>query len=110
MPTSAPKTGQQPVSEPDSLRLSALVDAGPEAISIIDGDWRYVYVNLAFERLSRSSDDIVGKRKWVVFPYLRGTPFENQLHGVMAERQATELEFPGERATYQIHVMPFGDG
>lgn len=99
-----------PVTEPDALRLSALVDAGPDAISIVDGQWRYVYVNLAFERLSRSSDAIIGKTIWEVWPQLLGTPFEAEMRDVMRKRQATGLEYRGERGTYQIQCMPFGDG
>jgi two-component system cell cycle sensor histidine kinase/response regulator CckA len=112
MPTSAPnpRTASS-ISEPDSLRLSALVDAGPEAISIVDGEWRYIYVNHAFERLSRTTnDDLTGKTMWDVFPQLLGTAYEKQLRDIMADRLATDLQFRGERGTYDVHVMPFGDG
>ena len=43
MPTSTTPNKVQAlpaVIEPDVTRLSALVDAGPEAISIVDGEWR----------------------------------------------------------------------
>jgi two-component system, cell cycle sensor histidine kinase and response regulator CckA len=112
MPTSAGTPPEQHVrvDEPDSARLSALVDAGPEAISIVDAEWRYVYVNLAFERLSRLTDEIVGKKMWDVFPQLLGTPMEQRLRDIMTARQATTLEFRGDRGSYDINVMPFGDG
>jgi PAS domain S-box-containing protein len=99
-----------PFSEPDSAKLSALVDAGPDAISIVDGEWRYTYVNLAFERLSGSSDAIVGKSMWEVFPYLVGTPFAQRLHDAMNSRAPALLEFHGERGAYDVNIMPFGDG
>lgn len=112
MPTPAVKTpqGTSVVAEPDSLRLSALVDAGPESISIVDGAWRYVYVNLAFERLSRSSDDVIGKSMWDVFPLLIGTPYERALRGIMEQRQASEFEYRADRGTFEVQAMPFGDG
>ncbi|MEX2153248.1 MAG: PAS domain-containing protein [Gemmatimonadaceae bacterium] len=113
MPSSAvnrPQTATN-VTEPDSARLSALVDAGPEAISIVDGKWRYTYVNLAFERMSRSaSEDLIGRDMWEVFPQLAGTPFADVLREVMKERHSARLEFHGEQGTYDIQTMPFGDG
>jgi PAS domain S-box-containing protein len=107
--TQVPRTAA-PITEPDALRLSALVDAGPEAISIVDGSWRYVYVNLAFERLSQSSGEIVGRTMWEIFPRLLGTPYEQELRAIMDKRLATEMEYRGERGTYEIQAMPFGDG
>jgi PAS domain S-box-containing protein len=101
---------RDPITEPDSARLSALVDAGPEAVSIIDGEWRYVYVNLAFERLTGWSDDVVGKTLWDVYPRLLGTPFEVLLRDVMKGRQTATLEFHGERGVYDVRTMPFADG
>jgi PAS domain S-box-containing protein len=99
-----------PLVEPDALRLSALVDAGPEAISIVDGTWRYIYTNLAFERLSRTGDEIIGKTIWQAFPNLVGTDFEREMRDVMERRQSAHLEFRGERGTYDVQIMPFGDG
>jgi PAS domain S-box-containing protein len=86
------------------------VDAGPEAISIVDGAWRYVYVNLAFERLSQSGDDVIGKTMWDVFPQLVGTPYERELRDIMERRQATGFEYRGEKGTFEVQAMPFGDG
>jgi len=98
--------------EPDAARLSALVDAGPEAVAILDADWRYVYVNIAFERLSRqSAGSLVGRSLWSVTPQLVGTAFEKELRGTMDERRTARLEFQGADGNrYDIHAMPFGDG
>jgi len=112
-PTSAgmtPTELQAPVTEPDATRLSALVDAGPEAVSIIDGDWRYVYINLAFERLSQSSDDIIGQTMWDAFPHIVGTPLEQELRELMRHRQPTEMRQRINGKSFDIRVMPFGDG
>ena len=107
--THAPPASR-PFAEPDAARLSALVDAGPDAISIVDAEWRFTYVNRAFERLSQSTSAIVGQSLWVVFPYLTGTPIERQLRDAMTARKPTMLEFQGERGSYDINVMPFADG
>jgi two-component system cell cycle sensor histidine kinase/response regulator CckA len=98
------------VIEPDVTRLSALVDAGPEAISIVDGDWRYVYVNLAFERMSQTSDEIIGKSMWEAFPQLIGSAHEAELRELMRHRKPTELEYRVGGKTFDIRAMPFGDG
>ncbi len=113
MPTSAARQGPNArLREPDATRLSALVDAGPEAIAILDGEWRYVYVNMAFERLARTSAErLIGAELWALAPELLGTPFEVQLREVMRERRATRLEFsPPQGESYDIHAMPFGEG
>ncbi|MEX2177919.1 MAG: PAS domain-containing protein [Gemmatimonadaceae bacterium] len=105
-------TIRKPMAEPDAVRLSALVDAGPEAVAILDGEWRYVYVNMAFERLIRLSPEaLIGKSIWAVTPQLLSTPFEQELRGTMANRRSARIEFQGaDGQRFDIHAMPFGDG
>lgn len=114
MPSSAtdPKRTQSLHVEPDAARLSALVDAGPEAIAILDGEWRYVYVNHEFERQIRAAGEtLIGEDIWSITPALLGTRFEQELRDVMQQRQPARLEFLWEGGrTFDIHAMPFGEG
>jgi two-component system, cell cycle sensor histidine kinase and response regulator CckA len=98
--------------EPDAPRLSALVDAAPDAIAIVDGRWRYQYVNRTFEGLiRRDSPDLIGLDVWSLTPQLVGSPFEAELKQVMREHRPTRLEFHSPQDNwYEIHAMPFGDG
>ena len=111
-PPAARKTNPPPVSEPDAARLSALLDAGPEAVAIIDGAWRFVYVNLAFERMSRmSTETLVGRGLWEAFPSAMDKTFRDRLGVVMQERRPTTLEYVSPvGASFEIHALPFGDG
>src|SRR4051812_47713194 len=108
VPTPAPGGDthpDRPFVEPDSAQLSALVDASPDAITIVDGSWRFTYANVAFERLSQSTDAIRGRTLWDAYPFLVGTPLEQRLRDVMDARQPDRLEFHGERGAYEINVM-----
>ncbi|HJQ18787.1 MAG TPA: PAS domain-containing protein [Gemmatimonadaceae bacterium] len=102
--------GHAPLDEPDSLRLSALVDANPEAVAILDAEWRYVYINLAYERLTRSSDAVIGQCLWDLYPQLLGTAFERQLREVMKHRHTATLVFHSSNMILDVRAMPFGDG
>ena len=97
--------------EPDPKRLSALVDAVPEPICIVDGSWRFIYVNAAFERMAKVPQErMVGRDMWEVFPILLGTPMEARLREAMHQGQTTRLEYRGERGTYEIDLIPFSGG
>jgi len=117
MPSSVPRPATpspavRPPQEPDATRLSALVDAAPDAIAILDAQWRYVYVNLAFQRLIRmGEEDLIGRDCWSVSPRLLGTAFEGQLRAVMRDRRVARLQYTSVAGDAQdIHAMPFGDG
>jgi two-component system, cell cycle sensor histidine kinase and response regulator CckA len=100
------------VEHPAPERLKALVDEGPEAIAILDGTWRYTYVNQAFERLiGATAATIIGRDMWSLAPMLAGTAFEEDLRRVMRARQPARLQYqaPAGRG-FDIQAMPFSDG
>ena len=111
-PSAAREPHHSPVKEPDAARLSALLDASPEAVAIVDGNWRFLYANIAFERLSRTSAaTLVGRVVWDVFPTAMNDTFRERLRDVMRDRRPTGLEYltPGGGAL-EIQALPFGDG
>ncbi|HET9455169.1 MAG TPA: PAS domain-containing protein [Gemmatimonadaceae bacterium] len=115
MPHSAGSTANRidarPLNEPDPARLSALVDAIPEPICILDSSWRFTYVNAAFERMARVQQEaMMGREVWEVFSMLLGTPMEALLRETMRQGRATKLEYGGARGSYDIDVIPFGGG
>ncbi|HEU4996036.1 MAG TPA: PAS domain-containing protein [Gemmatimonadaceae bacterium] len=117
MPTSAAKHSSParisaPHARPDLPRLGALVDAGPEAVAILGRDWRYTYVNAAFEGLIQQPAGVVlGREVWTLSPSLRGSAFEQDLRKVMSARQVARLEFTAQSGRcFEIHAIPFGDG
>ena len=101
-----------PILQPDAQRLSALVDAGPEAVSIVDRGWRFIYVNRAFERLARTSGtSLIGRSMWELYPFLNGTEFSDELQQVMQSRGSARMKYRGERGgVFDVHVVPFDDG
>ena len=109
--STANSTASRPLNEPDPARLSALVDAIPEPICIVDSSWRFTYVNTAFERMARVRQEaMVGREVWQVFSMLLGTPMEALLRETMQQGRATKLEYGGDRGSYDIDVIPFGGG
>ena len=81
-------------SEPDPARLGALVDAIPEPIAIVDAEWRFTYVNAAFERLSRVPEHALrGREVWQVFAQIVGSPLESHLRDAMRQGCITQIEF-----------------
>ena len=113
-PPTTPFTGQRPLDSiaPDGARLSALVDESPEAIAVLDGSWRYVYVNRSFMALLPPGKEVVlGRELWEVSPQVVGTPFEKELRAVMSARQGARMRFRNrEGRSFDIHALPFGDG
>jgi two-component system cell cycle sensor histidine kinase/response regulator CckA len=99
------------VREPDAARLSALVDAIPEPIAIVDGNWRFTYVNAAFERMARvPGETMMGHEVFRIFPQLRGTPLEARLRDAMHQGRITQIEYGADQGTYDIDVIPFAGG
>ena len=101
-----------PVREPDAARLSALLDASPEAVAILDGQWRFLYVNIAFERMSRTSAaTLVGRNVWDIYPGAMTEPFRERLREVMRDRRPASLEYVSPTgSSLEIQALPFGDG
>jgi two-component system cell cycle sensor histidine kinase/response regulator CckA len=111
-PPAVRDTRLSPVREPDAARLSALLDASPEAVAIVDGAWRFLYVNIAFERMSRTSAAaLIGNGIWDVFPTAMTEAFRDRLREVMRDRRPTSLEYVSPiGGVLEIRALPFGDG
>jgi PAS domain S-box-containing protein len=109
--TRTPPAPSSQVAEPDPSRLSALVDACPEPVCIVDAGWRFTYANAAFERMTNITvESLLGRAVWDVYPQLLGTPMELRLRDAMQQGRSTRLDFQGENGAYDIDVIPFSGG
>lgn len=69
-------------------RLYDVVQNLGDAFVTLDRDWRYIFVNAEFERLTGlSSSQVLGRTVWEVFPQSVGSPFEKLVRTAMTERR-----------------------
>ena len=67
-------TGTAATGPVDPALLGEALDAVPDGVAVFDGNWTFVYVNLAgAEILQRERDHLLGRTIWVALPELGGT-------------------------------------
>jgi two-component sensor histidine kinase len=84
-----------------------------DTVLLLDGQWRYVYLNRAAEQVAgKSRGELIGRVIWETYPALIGSPIEAAYRKAMAERVAVRLEAIGvvSGRWYDIHVYPAKDG
>jgi signal transduction histidine kinase len=80
---------------------------------VLDKEWRFAYLNPAGERcLARPASEVIGKIIWEVYPYLLGTPLENNYRRAMVENVAVSFEeFAASNGRwYDVTAYPSNDG
>jgi PAS domain S-box-containing protein len=90
-----------------------IVQNSPEAIAILDRDWKYRYVNYKAEILLRQkSDALAGHSLWRVFPELLDTPAEAALKKAVEKRISVRFEqfLPRLYAWHSVRALPIDDG
>lgn len=93
--------------------LTRILDGITEAISILDQDWRYTYVNAPAGILAgMAAADLIGHSVWQLFPGVLGTPFETLARRAVQERCYTTFEylFPPLNRWYEHRFHPTPDG
>jgi two-component sensor histidine kinase len=84
-----------------------------DTVLLLDGRWRYVYINRAAEELAgKPRGELIGRVIWDTYPALIGTPIEAAYRKAMAERVVVRLEARGVSSGrwFDIHVYPAKDG
>jgi PAS domain S-box-containing protein len=84
-----------------------------DTVLLLDGQWRYVYVNRAAERVAgKLREELIGRVIWETYPALIGSPIGAAYRKAMAERAIVRLEAVGvvSERWYDIHVYPAKDG
>jgi PAS domain S-box-containing protein len=70
-----------------------ILDSVPDAISALDFDFRYLFANTTFERISgKSRRELVGRVIWDVFPQSVGTRAFGDYQCAMRDRTAIRFE------------------
>jgi serine phosphatase RsbU (regulator of sigma subunit) len=84
MRQSGPVPRDSALSPPGALLVQAL-EGMERSLFVLDGDWRFSYVNPAGARvLDRRVDDLLGREIWLEFPDAVGSAFEHLYREVRA--------------------------
>lgn len=107
----------QKVYEQNYLREQAerveILESISDAFYALDEDWNFSYFNSQAENLlKKSSDEVLGKNIWEIFPPAKGTALESAYHRVSSSGEAENFEYlyPGDNCWYEIIVYPGGRG
>ena len=106
------KTSFAPVENavPDLPMLVNILDSLGEAVSVLNTDWEFVYLNSAAAQLSGfASEELIGQHVWKRFPQSVDTPFYHQYHRAMQEQIPIDFEafYPPRNRWYEVHLQPF---
>ena len=88
--------------------LMAILDSIDDAVIKLDGQAQFVAMNQAaitiYQRLGLDPQQMKGKSVWELFPDLKGTLVERELHSVIEEHMQTNFEFyyPNNQHWYEI--------
>ncbi|WP_284349555.1 ATP-binding response regulator [Roseisolibacter agri] len=97
-------------------RLALVLDSLPDAVSVFDRQWRYLYVNPAAAEIQRAAglapEAVLGQVLWDVLPELRGTRLEAEFRRAVAEGCLVTYEEHVERLDQWIErrLIPAPDG
>lgn len=99
-----------PTLNPDLLHL---LDGLADPFFVVDGEWRYTYVNAhAAGIMGVTPQDLLGKVLWDCFPEARGTRLDEEYRRVMATREARhfDLYYPAPPMWLEVRAFPHGEG
>jgi PAS domain S-box-containing protein len=96
-------------------RLATVLATLPDAVSVFDAEWRYVYVNPAsaalLARLGVEGEAVLGRVAWEVLPRLVGTRFERALRAAASGAGTVYEEYLASYdAWYEQRIVPGPDG
>src|SRR5271163_3443707 len=103
--------------EPRAMREgdlpSTLLSRLPDAVLILDRDWRILFANDEACRVSRlQPEDLNSKTHWELFPDTVGTPVEELYRSCMDSGTTGQIEYfyPPFRSWVDVTVLPLPDG
>lgn len=89
-------------------RLQATLDSLPAGFFVLDGDWRFTYVNPEGSRILRARpDELVGQDIWEAFPGSWDTDFGTHYRRAMATRRPIDFEAFYEPFDVWVYVSVF---
>ena len=92
-----------------SLAALEVLEAFSDTIVVLDGAWRFTYLNrAALQVAGLPADDLLGRTLWEAYPQLLGTPIEEAYRRAAADGKPQHLEAPGviSGRWYDIHAYP----
>ena len=96
--------------------LMAILDGIDDAVVKLDGEATFTAMNQAavsvYQRLGLDPQDMKGKSVWEVFPDLKGTVIERELHQVLSDHVQVSYEFyyPKDQHWYETKGYPVSPG
>lgn len=94
-------------------RLFNILESITDAFYTLDHDWRFTYLNpRACQVLQKTSDDLLGKSIWEVYPDLVDSFVYPAYQNVVKERTPTEFEnfYKPLSTWFEVRVYPSQDG
>jgi PAS domain S-box-containing protein len=97
----------------EEKRAATILESINEGFVVLDADWRFVYVNAAFERMNGvRREDILGQNYWEVYPATVGTSLEAAYRRVAADGVTAEFEnyYPPWDRWFMVKAYPAPGG
>lgn len=94
-------------------RLTSTLENMNDGFFTLDLDWRFTYINRAFETLlQRPRDTIIGRGIWDEFKEAVGGPAYENYHLAIAENRPVQFEefYPPARVWFEITAYPSSNG
>ena len=94
-------------------QAEAFLDLINDGCFILNEEWRFVYLNKAFERICNcSKSDFIGRNYWEIYPKATSLKFYTYYHKAMLERQKVQfIEYaPSLDKWVSIHAYPLEKG
>src|SRR5215208_4228655 len=100
-------------------RIQAILESITDTFIALDRQWRFTYLNdRALDHMGREKGEeltregLLGKIFWEEFPELVGTTLYQELHRVLREQEAVEVEayFPRSEEWLEVHAYPSEEG
>lgn len=94
-------------------RLAAILSSIQEGFIVLDGDWRFTYVNsLAAQLLDSTPNDLNGQVIWEVFPQLSKSIFHQRFLDASEKQELTRFEeyYPPADSWLECRCYPIPGG
>lgn len=94
-------------------RNREILESITDGFAAIDRDWRLTYFNRqAGEILDQTSDELIGKSVWEVYPGIVGSIFEEHYRRVAAEKVPVTFTafYPDHNRYYEVSAYPAQNG
>ncbi|PZX09960.1 PAS domain S-box-containing protein [Palleronia aestuarii] len=98
--------------EASHARLSHVLESTSDGIVSLDEEWRVIYVNSHFARLTDTPGDPQGRALWEIFPEAVGNAFWRDYHAAVDDQEPKRIEgyYPPLDRWFEANATPSPDG